>query len=83
MLEETYGHVPGRWIDRTYTCNRYLVTLRSLDTPQLIELTRFFTTPEVAELIEGVGIVGTGAEGHLLYGRTVRCCPASTKLFLH
>lgn len=68
MLEETYGHVPGRWIDRTYTCNRYLVTLRSLDTPQPIELTRFFTTPEVAELVEGVGIVGTGAEGHLLYG---------------
>ena len=26
------------------------------------------STPEVAELVEGVGIVGTGAEGHLLYG---------------
>ena len=44
------------------------MTLRSLEEPQPIELTRFFTTPEISTYQEGRGIVGTGAEGHLLYG---------------
>lgn len=68
MLRETYGEVPDSAEDRVYTCNQYEVTLRSLEEPQPIELTRFFTTPEISTYQEGRGIVGTGAEGHLLYG---------------
>lgn len=68
MLRETYGRVPDSAEDRVYTCNQYRVTLRSLETPQPVELTRFFTTPGVSDYRAGEGIVGTGTAGTLVYG---------------
>lgn len=79
MLRETYGEIPDSWEDRTYTCNQYLVTLRSLEEEQPVELDRFFTTTGVSALTEE-GIVGTGEKGCLLFGPYCTLLPGDYEL---